>query len=64
MTECRKIQKTQDVRVEQYFRKICGIILLILLLTGIWGMSAKVCQTQLVKENRYEQSHCDLSVEK
>lgn len=50
MTECGKIQKTQDVRVEQYFRKICGIILLILLLTGIWGMSAKAARHSLSKK--------------
>ena len=28
------------------------------------GNVCKGCQTQLIKENRYEQSHCDLSVEK
>lgn len=50
MTECRKIQKTQDVRLEQHFRKICGIILLILLLTGIWGMSAKAARHSLSKK--------------
>lgn len=50
MKERRKMQKTQDVQVEQYFRKICGIFLLVLLLTGIWGMSAKAAGHSLSKK--------------
>lgn len=50
MTECGKIQKTQDVQAERYFRKICGIVLFILLLTGIWGMSAKAAGHSLSKK--------------
>ena len=64
MTECRKIQKTQDVRVEHIFPENLRNNSAYIIADRNMGNVCKGCQTQLVKENRYEQSHCDLSVEK
>lgn len=50
MEEHRTVPKTQDVKKERYFRKICGIFLFALLLFGIFGMPVKAAGHSLSKK--------------